>query len=204
MWCSVSNLLCSTATTTRYNEQQRQQRGIVAYTSNDTLQRQPATSNQQPYTKGSATMATRRRSTIDSTAFILSYSIIGEKYKSNSFEIIQKKTDVCSNDLIKKLSNKLKRYGITTKNYYINISCSEYEYTDYVINASIKNEYIPLYCYSATIPAKYTISANVRAYTINHALSTIVDPTSNYKNIRDVINHKHYDYYEVLEYKNNA
>jgi hypothetical protein len=153
--------------------------------------------------KGSATMATRR-STINSTAFILSYSIIGEKYKSNSFEIVQKKTDVCSNDLIKKLSNKLKRYGITAKNYYINISCSEHEYTDYVINASIKNEYIPLYCYSTTIPAKYTISDNVRAYTINHALSTIVDPTSNYKKIRDVINYKHYDYYEVLEYKNDA
>jgi hypothetical protein len=149
-------------------------------------------------------MATRRGSTMNSTAFILSYSIIGEKYKSNSFEIIQKKTDVCSNDLIKKLSNKLKRYGITAKNYYINISCSEYEYTDYVINASIKNEYIPLYCYSATIPAKYTISGNVRAYTANHALSIITDPTSNYKKIRDVINHKHYDYYEVLEYKNDA
>jgi hypothetical protein len=131
-------------------------------------------------------------------------NIVGEKYKSNSFEIIQKKTDVCSNDLIKKLSNKLKRYGITSKNYYINISCSEYEYTDYVINASIKNEYIPLYCYSTTIPAKYTISGNVRAYTANHALSIIADPTSNYKHIREVINHKHYDYYEVLEYKNNA
>jgi hypothetical protein len=141
---------------------------------------------------------------MNSTAFILSYSIIGEKYKSNSFEIIQKKTDVCSNDLIKKLSNKLKRYGITAKNYYINISCSECEYTDYVINASIKNEYIPLYCYSKVIPAKYTISDNVRAYTHNHALSIIEDTATGYRLLRDVINHKHYDYYEVLEYKNNA
>jgi len=178
------------------------QRATTATTRNNTTR--ATTTRYNDYTKGRATMATRRRSTINSTAFILSYSIIGEKYKSNSFEIVPKKTDVCSNDLIKKLSNKLKRYGITSKNYYINISCSEYEYTDYVINASIKNEYIPLYCYSATIPAKYTISGNVRAYTVNHALSIITDPTSNYQKIREVINHKHYDYYEVLEYKNDA
>ena len=152
--------------------------------------------------KGLYTMS--RRSTINSTAYVLSYAIVGDKMRSNSFEIIQKKTDVCNNDLIKKLSNKLKRYGITSKNYYINISCMECEYTDYIINASIKNEYIPLYCYSTTIPAKYTVSEIVRSYTHNHALSIIGDPTSNYKKIHEVITKKHYDYYEVLEYKHNG
>lgn len=150
-------------------------------------------------------MATRRqRASINGTAYVLSYAIVGDKMRSNSFEIVPKHTDVNSADLIKKLSNKLKRYGITAKNYYISISCNEYEYNDYVINASIKSDYIADYCLSKTIPATYTMSEIIRSYTAQHALSMLLDPTSNHnKRLREIITKKHYDYYEIKEYKYN-
>jgi hypothetical protein len=138
-------------------------------------------------------MATRQRLSINATAYVLSYAIIGEKMKVNNFEIITKKTGVSDVDLIKKLMNKLKRYGITSKNYYIYHSCIEHEYSNFTISASIKSEYIELYCKTPThrAPAKYTIEQTVRAYTAQHALIMLN------RNMDSVIKNKHYEYYTI-------
>ena len=137
-------------------------------------------------------MKTRQRLSTDSTAYILHYTVIGEKLKVNNFEIIQKKSDIDSNELIKKLMNKLKRCGLTAKNYYISASCNEYEYSNFTVNASIKSEYIELYCKSITIPKTYTMQMKVRAYTAQHALLMLN------RDLDIVINrNKHYEYYTI-------
>jgi hypothetical protein len=136
-------------------------------------------------------MATRQQLSINATAYVLSYAIIGDKMKVNNYEIIQKKTGVSDVDLIKKLMNKLKRYGITSKNYYIYHSCIEHEYSTFTISASIKSEYIELYCKSYTKPATYKIEHTVRAYTAQHALLMLN------RNLHEVIQSKHYEYYTI-------
>jgi hypothetical protein len=134
-------------------------------------------------------MATRY--TNITTAFILEYAIIGEKLKSTGYEITPKKIDTDANTILRKFNNKLKRYGITSKQYYINSRCIEYDLEKFSVIASIKNEYIALYAPQLTTPASYVISENVIAYTPQHAMLKIS------RRLYDVVSNKHYEYYSI-------